>query len=174
MRECIKCKEVKNLSCFYINKKFPNRKINQCKECQNEAARKNRIENINHYREYENRRSLDQKRIDSIEKYEKTHKRIEGRKRYEKNTEIINNRNKAVIRWQKRNPEKTNAHNSISVALKRNLIKKHPCFSCGNEDSEAHHPDYKIPLSVIWLCRKHHVQLHKEFRDYLRFEPLVN
>lgn len=27
---------------------------------------------------------------------------------------------------------------------------------------ERHHPDYAIPLDIIWLCRKHHVVLHKQ------------
>lgn len=27
---------------------------------------------------------------------------------------------------------------------------------------EAHHKDYRNPLDVVWLCRKHHIKLHKK------------
>jgi hypothetical protein len=32
------------------------------------------------------------------------------------------------------------------------------------EPAERHHPDYSDPLNVVWLCRKHHRQLHREKR----------
>jgi hypothetical protein len=31
---------------------------------------------------------------------------------------------------------------------------------CGTWMVEAHHPDYSSPLDVVWLCRRHHTDLH--------------
>jgi hypothetical protein len=40
---------------------------------------------------------------------------------------------------------------------------------CGTMEVESHHPDYSQPLKVIWLCCKHHRQLHREseFREFV-------
>lgn len=46
------------------------------------------------------------------------------------------------------------------VYLKRGKITRKNCQICG-EYAEMHHPDYSKPLYIIWLCRKHHMELHK-------------
>lgn len=57
---------------------------------------------------------------------------------------------------------KSNARSYAKVYLKRGLIKKTPCVECGNEDSQMHHEDYTKPIEVIWLCRKCHMERHRE------------
>lgn len=47
----------------------------------------------------------------------------------------------------------------VREAVRNGLIMKTVCIICG-EKSEAHHPDYSNPLSVVWLCRKHHMEVH--------------
>lgn len=52
-------------------------------------------------------------------------------------------------------------------ALSRHYVKtgkiiQTPCVKCGDPNSQRHHPDYDKPLEVIWLCRKHHLELHAE------------
>jgi hypothetical protein len=70
--------------------------------------------------------------------------------------------------WRKKNPKskeqrfKSNARSYLHVYVKRGKIKKLPCEKCGSLHSEAHHPDYSEPLKVKWLCRAHHLDLHKE------------
>lgn len=51
---------------------------------------------------------------------------------------------------------RTEAHNAITLGK---LVKR-PCEVCGNPETDAHHDDYLKPLSVRWLCRKHHAQWH--------------
>jgi len=48
-------------------------------------------------------------------------------------------------------------------AVKSGKLKKLPCEfgSCTQVNVEAHHPDYAQPLDVLWLCRPHHLELHK-------------
>lgn len=50
----------------------------------------------------------------------------------------------------------------VRSALRNGILEKLPCFVCGEGNVEGHHPDYDSPLDVVWLCRKHHMQLHRE------------
>jgi len=54
--------------------------------------------------------------------------------------------------------------NSVSKALRDGILEKQPCEVCGSFHVEAHHNDYSKPLEVHWLCRKHHLDLHKALR----------
>lgn len=45
--------------------------------------------------------------------------------------------------------------------LRRGKLKKAPCQTCGDEDSEMHHADYGKPLDVKWLCRSCHLDVHR-------------
>lgn len=61
------------------------------------------------------------------------------------------------------NPDKEIIHkirSKVQVALENGSLKKQPCAICGSMDTEAHHHDYKKPLNVRWLCRKHHTDWH--------------
>jgi len=45
------------------------------------------------------------------------------------------------------------------------IIKKEPCCICGNKKVESHHFDYKNPKDIIWLCNKHHNELHQYLKN---------
>lgn len=62
--------------------------------------------------------------------------------------------------WRKRNPAKYLAHITVQNALRLGVLSRRPCSVCGNPRADAHHPNYASPLDVIWLCRRHHRQLH--------------
>jgi hypothetical protein len=53
------------------------------------------------------------------------------------------------------------AYRTIQKYMKEGKIKRMPCIVCGNIKGEAHHTDYTKPLIVYWLCRTHHVIVHK-------------
>jgi hypothetical protein len=57
---------------------------------------------------------------------------------------------------------KANARAYLKEYVKRGHVKKLPCEKCGNENSEGHHEDYSKPLDVKWLCREHHLEVHKK------------
>lgn len=46
--------------------------------------------------------------------------------------------------------------------MRKGIIKKQPCTICGDLASEKHHKDYKEPIEITWLCKKHHMVLHKK------------
>jgi hypothetical protein len=33
-----------------------------------------------------------------------------------------------------------------------------------DENLQKHHPDYTKPLEIKWLCRKCHIELHKQIK----------
>ncbi len=79
------------------------------------------------------------------------------RKSYFKNREMrlaVDKRNR------EENPEKAKARDDFRNAVRAGKIEKLPCSICGDSKSHGHHPDYKFPFRVIWLCAKHHNQIH--------------
>ncbi len=61
------------------------------------------------------------------------------------------------------------AQNIVEKAVQRGILVPQPCEVCGatgqmrdgRNKIQAHHDDYNKPLSVRWLCQKHHHEWHK-------------
>lgn len=47
------------------------------------------------------------------------------------------------------------------VYRRRGKLTPKPCW-CGSRKVQMHHADYSKPLAVVWLCRKHHLDLHRD------------
>lgn len=59
--------------------------------------------------------------------------------------------------------KKKNCRTCLNVYIRRGKIKKNPCSICGSQENiEAHHQDYDKPLDVVWFCRSHHLECHRE------------
>jgi len=63
-------------------------------------------------------------------------------------------------RYLDKYPEKRAAHRAFQKALRNGKIQKQPCEVCGEAPAQGHHDDYSKKLSVRWLCRKHHEEVH--------------
>lgn len=65
-------------------------------------------------------------------------------------------------RWAQRNPSKRWAHSATRSAVYHGLLTKPDICECCGEPGpvEAHHPDYRNPLRVVWLRRSCHKALH--------------
>ena len=61
-----------------------------------------------------------------------------------------------VSRW------KMKVRNFTNLAIELGFLVPKPCESCGVTDVQAHHVDYSKPLDVRWLCRRHHMDIHRE------------
>ena len=61
---------------------------------------------------------------------------------------------------QERYPEKIKARTLLLRAVKENKMKRGSCIICGDINSHGHHEDYSKPLEVVWVCRKHHREIH--------------
>ena len=62
--------------------------------------------------------------------------------------------------WWKKNKDKLKVKDAVRYAIKTGKLVKTPCHICGDVQVEGHHPDYSRPLDVVWLCRKHHNEVH--------------
>lgn len=71
---------------------------------------------------------------------------------------------------QKNSREKINIRQKTGRNIRNGKIKKLPCLICNNPDSEAHHPDYSNPENVVFLCKKHHEELHSHHPELKRQE----
>lgn len=69
----------------------------------------------------------------------------------------------AVLKSQKKYPEKHHARYLVKKALINGGLTKKPCEICGKKKVEGHHKDYSKPLKVNWLCRSHHMELHRKY-----------
>lgn len=63
-------------------------------------------------------------------------------------------------RYYEKYPEKHYAHRKMRNAIRNGILIRMPCEVCGEEKTEGHHDDYSLPLSVRWLCKKHHLEVH--------------
>ena len=86
--------------------------------------------------------------------------------KYEQERSKKPDRKEKALEYQRKRrakyPEKVAAYNAIRS------IEQHYCFLCGDVNTEAHHPDYKQPKLVAWLCRACHLAVHG--REAYRFE----
>lgn len=57
--------------------------------------------------------------------------------------------------------QKAKCRAKTKQAISRGTIEVYACQVCDDCNSQVHHPDYKKFRQVVWLCRKHHLLLHK-------------
>ena len=127
--------------------------LNYCKDCVKTRVHDYRIKNIERVREYDRKRGALQHRREYGAEY-----RRQNREQHVKTS----------IRWAARNPEKRKAHVAVQRALKAGKLERKVCEVCAAQKVEAHHADYTQPLQVVWLCSKHHAELHKHERNKQR------
>ncbi len=136
-KTCFKCGIRQSLDGFYKHPRMKDGYLNKCKNCTKTDSLLNRRKNEDYYNKYDRDRA-----------------KLFHRKQSMK---IIHEK------WKVKFPEKRKAHIIFNNAIRDNKIKKLPCWECGNVEVEGHHPDYDQPLQVVWLCTKHHKEIHRKF-----------
>lgn len=131
---CARCGQHKPRTEYYKHPKMRDGLLNKCKPCARFDARANRLERSEYYREYD-------------------------RHRYHNNNNRKDGALKSFRASHLAHPERKRAADMTAIAVRKGLIKKQPCWVCG-EKAQAHHPDYSAPLDVVWLCVMHHRQAH--------------
>jgi len=135
LKTCFKCSRTLEISEFYKHKAMADGHLGKCKECTKKDA-------------YESRHIKHRERV---LQYDRDRAKNPERKVAE-----------AIIyaRWKEQNPERRAAQIKLGNAVRGKKLSPLPCFVCGIEKTEAHHPDYSAPLDVVWLCSAHHKQAH--------------
>lgn len=143
IKECTKCGETKSLGEFSPRKGKLFARSSRCKLCCAEIAR-------------ERYRKDPTKDLERATKWQN-----ENRQRV---YELARTRYKKTGRT-----EKMSARVAVNKAIKKGILSRRPCEICGNPKTEAHHSSYEPDkwLDVIFLCPKHHEELHKRLRTQL-------
>lgn len=134
MRDCKQCLTSKPMDEFYKAPKGIDGRDSVCKECRKAAVLARRHANIEHFRDYDRRRSN------------------RSRPGYVK-----------AWRTRSKIKEQAHNRVSRAVAAGR-IIKPESCEQCGTDERSihAHHDDYAKQLDVRWLCAPCHQQWHAE------------
>ena len=153
MKKCKTCSKVLSLGNFYKHAQMKDGLLNHCKTCVKTRVHVYRIKNIERIRLHDRKRGALQHRREKAAEYQRQNRKqhVEANKR-----------------WRTRNPEKYKAHAAVRQAVKNRTLEKKACEVCAAQKVEAHHPDYAQPLKIIWLCSKHHAELHKQQREQTR------
>lgn len=134
-RICSRCGVEKPLEVFHKNKSKPLGHDYWCNVCRNDFDRKR------HATPQGIKRNKDYKNSDR------------GRERM---------RERLRLDYQK-NKHKYAARRMIQKLIKLGVIIREPCNMCGSDTNlRGHHPDYSKPAFVIWLCQKHHSEVHRK------------
>lgn len=145
MKTCFKCGESKSLDEFYKHPQMADGRLGKCKTCT--------------IKDSETRRALKSSDPQWVVSELKRHREKSQKYREDGRHKPDPQRS---LNWADRNPTKRHAHHMVNNAVRNGKLVKLPCSVCGNPKSEAHHEDYSKPLDVIWLCRKHHGELHHQ------------
>jgi hypothetical protein len=149
MKTCSSCKQDKDESEFFKNATTKKDGLsNQCKRCHTNATYKWRVRNGEKARKISREGKARQRKREGIKAT-----RAKWNAWYQNNLE---HRRSYSIR--KSDPVKTKTHNALQHALRSvKIIRPNQCSKCAKHcKPDAHHPNYKQPLRVIWLCRKCH------------------
>ena len=140
---CKQCQMEKDATAFYASNKT------RCKECIRASVRANRLDKIDYYRAFDRARGSQPHRV-------------AARKEYQRTPAFAESHEAAVKRWGARHPERKKASTAVHRAIRDGKLIPWPVCAipdcCGKP--HAHHPDYSRPLDVVWLCDKHHKEVH--------------
>lgn len=155
MKTCIMCNADKAITEFYPADK-------KCKVCRRSLIRAAMSRKAEYYKEYDRKRYHENDARKAYQQAQAKQWRLDNPQRY------------AEVRrgWIANHPQKRAAQNILNNAVKAGVVVKQPCVLCGKENADGHHDDYDKPLEVVWLCRKHHADRHRELREAARADNL--
>ena len=153
MKYCYKCKQIKPLTAFHKDSSTKDGLNSKCKLCKSiyrkSYYQKNKGKELWRMKQYQ------------LDNSEKIHKKAQE---YYASEPGLKQHRLDAKKYQKKYPERHNAHGKFTYALKTNRIKRPiHCELCGKKCvPEGHHSDYSKPLEVQWLCHLCHTKLYRK------------
>lgn len=145
MKPCPKCQKVLQLEDFHKNSRRKDGLETNCKTC------------MNAYKTAHARNPKSQLKR-TLYRMSNRERQAELNKAYrERHPERVN---EIQRRYRQNNRLKYLARTTLGNAIRDGKLFKLPCHVCGAKKTEAHHHDYTKPLTVTWLCKRHHEELH--------------
>jgi hypothetical protein len=139
MKYCSKCKTEKEENEFYKDKRAKDKLYTYCKDCHLKINKK-------YLKKYS-------------AKYQKEYR--------ENNKEYFKLYHRNYRKNSKENIKRGLCRHRSYHLVEDGKIQKKPCEICGNKKVQIHHNDYNNPFDFIFLCRKHHFELHKKLNKTL-------
>lgn len=87
-----------------------------------------------------------------------------------RNNEI---RKRAASLYRENHPDRQEARRLTMKAITCGVLIRQPCERCGKTTVDAHHEDYAKPFEIMWLCRRHHHERHRELAKAHRARELA-
>lgn len=158
-KQCFKCGGMKSLDQFYPHNMMSDGHLNKCKECTKKDAKETRNAKLEYYKDYDRKRASLPHRIALRRKVAE---------KWKKDPEL-KKRNSLLKRcWIEKHREIRQAHIIVGNAIRVGKLKKERCQVCGSLKVDAHHEDYRNPFEIQWLCREHHMEVHRRKREEAR------
>ena len=158
MKTCFKCQQAKPLTEFYRHAQMADGHLNKCKCCTKKDS----------HQHHQHKLATD---VQWALAERGRHRDKSRRYRAAGVAPIPSNESKR--QYLDRNPIKHAAHIAVHRAIGSGRLTRQPCEQCGAVKTEAHHDDYTKPLSVRWLCVRHHNEFHVKQREALLLGQLV-
>jgi len=152
LKTCFKCGISKPRCDYYGHPRMGDGKLGKCKECTKADSK------ARYYAKHDEVLAYDRQRC-------MLPHRVAQRKQYIQSPRGKKVKAMCIKRYTQKFPEKAAAVQAVSSAIKRGDLVRQPCEKCGEAKSQAHHDDYSKPLSVRWLCVKHHREHHKNMKQ---------
>jgi hypothetical protein len=137
VKTCFKCRRSLPLAEFYRHDHTTDGRLGKCKACTRADVAANRLANLDRIREYDRQRANLPHRKDL--------------------------RKRVLKQWRARYPLRSRTH---LRAERKHRKAPDACQMCGllGKRLERHHPDYELPLLIVWLCKPCHAVADKQRR----------
>jgi uncharacterized OB-fold protein len=101
-------------------------------------------------------------------KYQRDVSRSQKGREYDKKRNKYPNRKKWLLEYNRKKRKKRitayRAYDALHWAIRTGKLLRKPCEMCGDTKSQGHHEDYTKPLDVVWLCQRHHMERHEQYK----------
>lgn len=137
-----------------------------CEACRLESKERYRLQAVQKSKRYylKNKERIDKRNKKYSTEYNKKPENKEKLKQYQKSKKYKDRHKERHIERMLKDElyrKRVNARILARSYVNSGRLVRKPCVVCGETKAQGHHEDYDKPLEVMWLCRKHHFNLHK-------------